>query len=210
MEGRLHLTPVLKYLHGKTYTRRLTVADASSGDSDVLDELTSLPDPVTSGALDADLGILWAPGTRWGLGLVARNLLSPSFDSASGGNIQLSPSLCAGTSFRYSLKEWMPGTIALDADLLKVESAILPGVGRRMFSLGIDQGITPFLNLRGGLGKDLAGGDGLLLSTGLGLRIKYFYFDSAVSVSTDKFQLDGKKYPTAGGFGFALGWNMNL
>ena len=209
-DDNLHLAPVLKYLHGTTYSRRLRVTDAVSGSSNVLDELKTLPDPVSSGAFGLDVGLLWSPGDRFGLGLTVNNLFSPTFESKIGGDIGLSPSMRIGSSFTYSLNKWLPGTIAVDADILSVDSIVIPGAESRMISFGISQGITPAFTFRGGVGKNLVGGDGVQFSGGLALRIKYFYMDAAGAISTDTFKLDDEKYPSAGGFGFSLGWNMNL
>jgi hypothetical protein len=210
---KLHVAPVIKYLRGETSAREFVVIDAYNSineNKDLLDEIQSFPNSITSHAVDLDFGMLYTPGARWTLGLTGGNLFSPSFNTEIGGDIQISPSIRAGTSFRYSKSKRFPGTVAMDADILSVDSVVLPGAERRMISLGISQGITSVLTLSGGMGRNLAGGDGFLMSTGLGLRIKYFYLDTAISASTDTFKILGKKIPSAGSFGFALGWNMNL
>jgi hypothetical protein len=116
-----------------------------------------------------------------------------------------------GTAYRYSLSEDFPGTLAVDLDILENESPIIEDYSSRLFSIGIEQGLSQYLALHFGTGIDSAARDTVwLFSGGLGLRIHDFFLDAAVSSSHDSNRIQGERVRDSESYGFSIGYSQNL
>ena len=211
-EDHLHITPSLKYLHGRVSASNLKITDPASNLTDILNALEDEPNIVHTNEFDMDLGVLFTLGRRWSFGLATNNLLSPSFDAPTGhADVKLDPTLRIGTAFKYSLNENYGGTIGVDFDVVQTESPIIPDMYRRMFSIGVEQSLSPYLNLHFGTGVDTASRDTTwIFSTGFGVRVSHFFLDTAITTATDSTKIEGERISDAGGYGISLGYNLNL
>ena len=211
-EDHLHITPSVKYMHGKVSGQFLKLTNPASNSTDILDALEDEPNIVHSDGFDIDLGMMFTLGKRWTFGIQTTNLLSPSFDAPTGfADVKLDPTLRIGTAYRYSLSEDFGGSVGIDFDVIENESPIIPDFNRRMFSIGIEQGLSRYLNLHLGTGVNTAARDTTwIFSTGLGVRVSHFFLDTAITGTTDSTKIEGDRISNAGGYGISLGYNMNL
>lgn len=213
IEDHLHIAPTLKYMHGRVSTRHLKLTDPTSNTTNILDAIQDeYTNVVHSNDFDIDLGFLVTHGERWSHGLTITNLLSPTFDAPERRSpIRLDPTMRIGTAYRYSLSEDFPGTLAFDLDILENESPIIEDYSSRLFSVGIEQGLSQYLALHLGTGIDTAAYNTTwIFSGGLGLRIKHFYLDTAISSSHDSSRIQGERVRDAEAYGFSLGYSRNL
>lgn len=209
MDDKLHIAPTLKMIQGETRQSYVRLVDDT--DTDVGDELTEDRNAKETTTFGVDLGLLYQPHPKWSLGLVLKDLNSPSFDMANGEEIELKAAARAGASYEYSQKNGWRGLVALDADLIENESSIMKGHESQQVALGVAQELMGFLSLRGGVAKDLASeGEGLSYSAGLGVQVYRFYIDLAGAISSDEVTIDGEDYPVRGGVGLTIGWNQNF
>jgi len=89
-------------------------------------------------------------------------------------------------------------TLALDADLTKNESYI-HGYNAQFIGGGINFHPTTWFSLRGGLMQNISDGEeGTILTTGIGLGIKWFQLDLAGQFSTKSGEFDGNEIPRYG------------
>lgn len=212
LEDHLHITPSLKYLHGKVSTSNLKLTDPASSMTDIIKAMEDEPNIVHTNEFDIDLGMIFTLGQRWSFGIETENLLSPTFKSPGGqSKVRLDPTLRLGTAFKYSLNPNYAGTIGIDFDILEIESPVVEDMNRRMISLGLQQGVTRHLSLHGGIGVDTAARDTTWqFSTGFAARISHFFFDAAFAGSPDSTKIEGDRIYDAGGYGFTIGYNRNL
>ena len=212
-EDHLHLTPSLKYMHGRVSAWNMKITDPASNSTNILDAIeTELEEPAHTNEFDIDLGMLFTLGKRWTFGIQSNNLLSPSFDAPTGfADVKLDPTLRIGMAYKYSLNEDFGGSVGIDFDVIENESPIIPDFNRRMFSIGVEQGLSKYVNLHLGTGVDTAARDTTwIFSGGVGLRVSHFFLDTAITGSTDSTKIEGESVSNAGGYGISLGYNLNL
>ena len=203
------MAPVVKLIQGETRFSAVRLVDDT--DTDLGDELTEDKNSKSTTAIGVDLGIMYQPHPKWSLGLVAKDLNSPSFDLSNGQQVELKPAIRVGASYEYTQKPGWRGLIAFDADALKNESTLLIGHDSQQIAIGVSQELMGFLSLRVGANKDLASeGEGVSYSAGLGFQLYRFYIDLAAMMATDEVAIDGDDYPTRGGAGITIGWNQNF
>jgi len=212
LEEHLHITPSIKYLHGRVSNSTLKITDPASSMTDIIKAMEDEPNIEHTNEFDIDLGMIFTLGERWSFGIATENLLSPTFKSPGGqSKVRLDPTLRLGTAFKYSLNPNYAGTIGIDFDILEIESPVVADMNRRMISLGLQQGITQYLALHGGIGVDTAARDTTWqFSTGMTARISHFFFDAAYGSSPDSTRIEGDRIADAGGYGFTIGYNRNL
>lgn len=118
----------------------------------------------TTHALDADLGLIASLG--WiRMGLTARNLSAPAFDTLSGDRVRLGRLVRAGVAV-VSTERWQ---VALDADLARS-----PGAGdTRRLALGAERWLAGGrLGLRGGMRARAAGLASPVAAAGLSVAVR--------------------------------------
>ncbi|HIV49910.1 conjugal transfer protein TraF [uncultured Helicobacter sp.] len=134
-----------------------------------------------------DLGITYAPIKNLTIGLVGKNLNTPTFSFADS-QIKVRPQARLGIG--YEIGQYI--TIAADADLTNndVWSLTNTKLQSQKMGVGIDVDFT-FFDVRAGVAKDLRQDNGAILSAGLG----FGFIDVGFAFSTQKGQLDGKTLP---------------
>jgi hypothetical protein len=133
-------------------------------------------EPTISTTYGIDLGALYKPVSWIRFGIVAKDINSPTFDDAGGGEVKLDPQVRGGVA----LNPWSTLTLTADIDLT-ANKTLLPNVKSRILSLGAEQTfLTEFLSLRIGTFKNLEDADRPFIPTaGLGLRLFFLRADAA-------------------------------
>jgi len=155
-----------------------------------------------------DLGFLYKPPVlkNLSIGLVAKNINTPEFETVSGRSIKADPMVRAGIAYDLLFKRI---TLALDLDLTRNETFI-----NDYYSQYIGGGVNlyPFswLSLRAGIAQSIQESDeGTILTGGLGIGIKWFQFDIAGQYGTKSETIDGDDIPRVAKIQFSLvsKWN---
>ncbi len=196
--GRLGIGGSVKYIEGATYDLREGVQMASSED---LSERMNDADTLSSN-IGVDLGILYrSEGDRLSLGLLARNLNSPSFETVTPGeSFKEDAQVRAGLA--YNLSEHF--VCAADIDVT-ANKTLVPGYTSRQLSVGIGYE-RKYFSLRGGATKNIeASGSPVSFSLGTTLGSDAFHFDLAGSVSSSWENYEDYSFPVEGGLMLAIG-----
>ena len=147
-----------------------------------------------------DLGVTYAPIKDLTIGLVGKNLNTPTF---SFGDSQIKVRPQARLGIGYELGKYV--TIAADADLTNNDVWNLTNSKLQSQKMGVGVDVDfAFFDIRAGVAKDLRQDNGAILSAGLGLG----FIDVAVAFSTQKGEFNGSTIPqyvalqVGGGFVF--------
>ncbi len=169
----------LKYMKARVYDRTVEILrqDFEEALDDALDRYEEKSN------FGIDLGILYrlSPSVRFGL--VGRNLNAPKF-----GSIKEEAKLRTGIAYkpRHNI------TLAADIDLTKNDASAGNTLKSQNIGAGLELEVFKFLQLRGGLYKNLAENDiGMVYTAGLGLNLWVVNLDVGAAVSEDKTKLDG-------------------
>lgn len=200
----------LKYMQGKMAYNFQKIfeenVDKQVG-NDIFDKSTKL-----SSNFGIDIGALYDLSKKTTLGLVVRNINSPSFAYPEGSNLpdyKIKPQVRAGVS--YKPFNWM--LLAIDSDLTK-NKTILDGFDSKIFSAGTEINIFnhPAFNiaLRAGIMENSAEDDvGQIFTCGLGINLLHLHADVTGLISNKKTKTkDGDEIPTAAGASAQLSLNF--
>lgn len=207
MLAGLSLGANLKLINGRTATSTFRfLADSDTSDSFKLENTKSSWQPA------ADLGLLWDVNKKYPriplspkFGLTVRNINSPKFDTAAGGDYDLNRQARMGVAV-WPAKFW---TVAVDMDITKNKTA-LSGFESRQLALGTEINVVNRkkfnIPLRGGIMKNLADSSSKMAYTlGTGLNLLYMHFDVAGAISADRTTVDGEKVPTKAALSASFG-----
>lgn len=197
----------VKAVNGKTaLTSFRFMSESDTGDAFKLEDMKSSWQPAV------DIGFLWdvrkkypnAP-LRPRMGLVIRNINSPSFKVNGGGDYDLDRQARLGFALNPA-KFW---TLAMDLDLTKNKTPVR-GFDSRQLAMGTEINIINRkafnIPLRAGLMKNLAEKDSKLAYTaGTGINLLFMHFDVSAVVSSEKTELDGEDIPTKVGLAASFG-----
>lgn len=138
-------------------------------------------------SIGVDLGVTYAPRENFTIGLVGKNLNTPTFSFADT-QIKVRPQARLGIGYELSKSV----TIAADADLTNNDVWNLTNskLQSQKIGVGVDADFT-FFDIRAGVAKDLRQDNGAILSAGLGLG----FVDVAVAFSTQKGEFNGSTIP---------------
>lgn len=197
--GTLAVGASLKYMNGTTYYQRLNIDSSDEDLTDAFDEHGR-----TSSAFGIDVGALYQPPLLQSLsvGLVIKNLNSPSFDiaTASGGTEKLKVKPMARAGAAYTI-----GKLDLAGDLDVTENDTADGRGSRYLGVGLNYHPTRWFSLRAGVLRNLADSyHGNIFTTGLGFGLPWIQLDVAAQMSTKRVTVEGNKYPSYGKVNVAL------
>jgi hypothetical protein len=186
--GELSVGGSLKLMHGTTYIQTLAIDDEDAFDSDSLEENKRETDNV-----GLDLGLLFKPSVLPNLtvGLVAKNINAPAFDTADGGEIKAD--LQVRTGVQYKLTDYLE--VAGDLDLT-TNKTLINGYDSQMFGGGVN--FHPFFGfaLRGGAMQNLANSnEGLVYTAGLTVGFEKFHLDVSAQMSSNTGEYDGEEIP---------------
>lgn len=199
--GRVDVGGAVKFIKAVTYDGTVSVTD-TDGD-DLRDELETYDNE--DGGFGVDLGVLYhVPQWPLRVGLLARNINSPSFATWDGGSIKEKMQLRAGAEVAL-VEDWL--VVAADCDVTENDT-LLPGYKSRMAGIGIAMEGYPGIfagSLRLGLMKNLAESDSSVVYTaGLGFGLKWFNVTLSGAVSSDETTYDGDSFPTEARLALAL------
>lgn len=145
--------------------------------------------------VDMDMG-LKIGGEKLQVGLVARNLLTPSLDAPDGRSIRLERLVRAGLAVRPVGRL----LVAADIDLRRLSTA---HGGHRNVAIGVEQWFGVWLGVRGGARFNLEGGDddpGIIGAVGLSVLLTSgLYVDAQVTRGRDEVE---QGWSVAGRVGF--------
>ena len=186
--GELSVGGSLKLMHGTTYTQTLSIDDKDGLDSDSLDK-----NQKDSDNFGLDLGVLFKPTaiSSLSVGLVAKNINAPAFDTADGGEIKADLQLRTGV--QYKLADSLE--VAGDLDLT-TNKTLINGYDSQMFGGGVNY--HPFLGfaLRVGAMTNLANSnDGLIYTAGLSIGFEKLNLDISAQMANNTGQYDGEDIP---------------
>ena len=186
--GELSVGGSLKLMQGTTYTQTLAIDDDSADDEDSLKE-----NQEESHNVGLDLGVLFKPTAipALSVGLVAKNINAPAFDTADGGEIKAD--LQVRTGVQYTINDSLE--VAGDLDLT-TNKTLMNGYDSQMFGGGVNY--HPFLGfaLRAGAMTNLANSnDGLIYTAGLSVGFEKFNVDVSAQMSSNTGQYDGEDIP---------------
>lgn len=209
MGNRLSIGGNVRMIRGVT-TSKFIRYDAVKNGEDLIRELSDFESEETSQNATLDLGVMYRPDYRWRIGVVARNLTSPEFDTAAGDDYEMKPQVRAGVALNL-----VPGLLlAADVDVTENDSETIDGLASRMLSVGSEfqlAGGDSSVALRAGAFTNLAAEDparSVTLTAGLGFRILGLQLDLAVSAAPDLEDLeeDGLTLPSRLNVSGALKW----
>ena len=187
--GKLGIGASLKYMKSTTYNARIKV-DTGSGNID--DQLNNIEN--TDSALGVDLGVLFTPAdfNNLTLGLVGKNLNSPSFETVvAGETYKVAPQFRAGLDVALNPQL----NLALDLDLTS-NKTFITDLDTRYLGGGFNYRPASWFSLRMGAMQNLeSSNEGVVLTGGLGFGFKWFQVDVATQVSNKKGYLDGEEVP---------------
>lgn len=225
----------IRFIQAYTFSHLLFVEDMDS--NGVEDTLANLGEQVTDAYtlkgdasrfnVGVDLGITFTPQVpgldTLAVTVVGRNLNGPEFrwDPAFGAEpklIRFDPQFAIGASYTAFHQVGLPLTFALEADLNRVSSDILPRYHTQFIRAGL--GWEPNwggfgFGLRAGMFKNLADAEqAFTLTCGAGLRLWFFHLDFAgqLGLVTQEFgtDADNEIIPHRFGFGVELGIDVSF
>lgn len=187
--GKLGVGASLKYMNAMTYNASIKVDTASGDIGDQLDGKEK-----SSTAMGVDAGLLFTPAAfeKLTVGLVGKNLNSPSFETAvSGESYKVEPQVRAGLDLALFSKL----NLAVDMDLTS-NKTFITGMDSQYLGGGLNFHPASWFSLRAGAMQNLASSDeGTVLTAGLGFGLKWVQVDVAAQMSTSKGYLDGQEVP---------------
>lgn len=131
--------------------------------------------PTISTTYGIDLGAIYRPTSWFRLAVVAKDINTPTFDAADGGQLKLEPQVRAGVA----INPYSSLTLTADVDATS-NKTFVPGVKSQLLSLGLEQTIlSEFLSFRVGTFKNMQDASTPFVPTaGLGLRWFFFRADA--------------------------------
>lgn len=183
----------VKYMKARVYNTAVRVFD-----TDFADALSEAQDDyLDSSNFGIDLGALYRFGDDLRVGLVARNVNSPSFDMkqilpGDEDSMEESAQVRAGVA-------WMPLdfiTLALDYDLTQNDTTVSDNYKSQNLGGGVELDLLTILKLRAGLYKNMAESDiGAVYTAGFGLNLWVVNLDFGASLSPETTTIDGNDIP---------------
>ena len=176
----------LKYINGITYKNKLALEDT---DSNTLEK--SLNDnQTTTSTYGIDLGVLIS-SDRVRFGIVGKYLNSPKLKFYDGESYKILPMVRAGMAIDAT--DWI--TFAIDYDLTANET-LLTDYKSQYVGGGVDIHPSSWFSFRfGASGNMLETEEGPILTTGIGLGLKWFQLDIAAQASTKNGTYKGNSIP---------------
>jgi hypothetical protein len=127
--------------------------------------------PTISTTYGIDLGAIYRPSSWVRFGVVAKDINSPTFDAAAGGEVKLDPQV----RFGVAVNPYSTLTLTADVDATS-NKTFVPGVKSQLLSLGLEQTIlTEFLSFRIGAFKNMQDASTPFIPTA-GMGIRWFNF----------------------------------
>jgi len=190
-QGELSVGGSLKFMQGSTLVKKQKIdLGADTGDTDDTDNEDYQKE---SSNVGLDLGLLFKPSKikNLSVGLVARNINSPEFDTVEGGTLSADMQLRTGLLYNYSENV----ELAMDLDLTSNETFI-PGYESQQLGIGVNYTPASWISLRTGLMQNLANSnEGLIYSAGFGIGVEKLSLDVAAQMASKSGSYDGEDIP---------------
>ena len=187
-QGELSVGGSLKLMHGTTYTQTLDVDDDDAFESDSLEKNQKDTDNI-----GLDLGLLFKPSKypKLTVGLVAKNINSPAFDTADGGEIKADLQVRTGINYKVSDTVEVAG----DLDLTK-NKTLINGYDSQILGGGVNYQPVSWFALRGGAMQNLSNSnEGLVYTAGFAIGLPKFQLDVSAQMSSKSGNYDGEDIP---------------
>jgi len=127
--------------------------------------------PNISTTYGIDLGAIYRPSSWVRFAVIAKDINSPTFDAAGGGEVKLEPQV----RFGVAINPYSTLTLTADVDATS-NKTFVPGVKNQLLSLGLEQTIlAEFLSFRIGTFKNMQDASTPFVPTA-GLGIRWFNF----------------------------------
>lgn len=127
--------------------------------------------PTISTTYGIDIGAIYRPSSLIRFGIVAKDINTPTFDAAGGGELKLDPQVRAGVA----INPYSSLTLTADVDVTS-NKTFVPGVKNQLLSLGLEQTIlSEFLSFRVGTFKNMQDASTPFVPTA-GLGVRWFNF----------------------------------
>ncbi|MDH4082630.1 MAG: conjugal transfer protein TraF [Nitrospira sp.] len=127
--------------------------------------------PTISTTYGIDIGAIYRPSSLIRFGIVAKDINTPTFDAAVGGELKLDPQVRAG----IAINPYSSLTLTADVDVTS-NKTFVPGVKSQLLSLGLEQTIlAEFLSFRIGTFKNMQDASTPFVPTA-GLGVRWFMF----------------------------------
>ena len=186
-QGELSVGGSLKFMKGSTFVKRIDIDSEENTDENLDDNKKD------SSNVGLDLGVLFKPSKveNLSIGLVARNINSPKFDTTDGGSLKADMQLRTGLLYNYSDNV----ELAMDLDLTSNETFI-PGYDSQQLGMGVNYKPASWVSLRAGLMQNLANSnEGLIYSAGFGIGVDALSLDVAAQMASKSGNYDGEDIP---------------
>jgi hypothetical protein len=194
--GSLSVGGSLKFMTLKTTYKKVALGEKSDKLTDGLESSTT----TYKANVGLDLGVAFRPkDSKVTLGLVAKNIYLPKFKVEESKNgINEDYKIDALYRAGISVPVWNNNIeFALDVDLTKNET-LIKDEKSQMLGAGVELHPSSWFALRLGAMKDLASetyDDGMIMTGGLGIGLKWFQIDLSAMVSSNKGRYDNKDIP---------------
>ena len=187
-QGNVYIGGALKYMQAITYREDVSFEDTDEelNEENAQDE--------TSSNFGIDLGFAYEPKyiDNLTLGLVAKNLNSPSFKVFNGKDIDIEPMVRIGVA--YDILENVE--VAMDIDLTSNQTYIQE-LESQMIGGGVSYEPVSWASLRAGLMSNLDSKSeaGLVYTAGFGIGVDTFSVDLSGQYSSESQRVEGTTYP---------------
>jgi hypothetical protein len=179
----------LKYMRGSTTYTKISFADDDYDPLENADKNT-----VDTTTFGVDLGfVLQKNDSGLKLGVAAKNVNTPKFDTIDSGEYELEPKITAGIA--YSATDLID--ITVDYDITEITDE-LTDTKYQYVGGGINFHPLTWFSLRVGAKKNLADEDdynGMIYTAGVGFGLKWLQLDASVQVSENTGNYDGDEIP---------------
>ena len=199
--GSLSLGGSLKFMQGTTYNGAVNI----DTDFDDIEDKLKTTEKKTS-TVGVDLGLLYEPEFSEGLriGLVGKNLNTPSFDRIDGSKIDVEPMIRMGLA--YDLLDSLE--FAVDYDLTENDTLLFTtsqAYKTQYIGGGLNWHPVSWASLRGGLMDNLSSSqEGTIYTAGLSVGPSFFQVDVSAQMSSKENTVDGDSYPASTRVNIAL------
>lgn len=127
--------------------------------------------PTISTTYGIDIGAIYRPSSLIRFGIVAKDINTPTFDAAGGGELKLDPQIRGGVA----INPYSSLTLTADVDVTS-NKTFVTGVKSQLLSLGLEQTVlSEFLSFRIGTFKNMQDASSPFIPTA-GLGVRWFMF----------------------------------
>jgi hypothetical protein len=181
---QLSIGTTLKYINGITYKSKISL---DSDDNELQKSLDN--NQKSSSNFGIDIGLL-AKADKLKIGIVGKYLNSPAFDYYDGSKYRVKPMVRTGIAL--DLTDYM--TFAMDIDLTENDTSI-SDYKSQYIGGGFNIYKSWFSIRMGGMRNMLQDEEGVILTAGLGIGLKWIQLDISGEASTKSGTYDGNDIP---------------